>query len=354
MKAGRDELADRIDGLHARANKRAYTGKSHAVQSAVVAFGQQTHVVTPVPPSRQSKVKTLIREIESDESGTENVFKAVATAAATFKRFRFEKEKHNLVMVIVTDERGDDDEHLDSAVKLCSDAGIRVFCLGHATPFGRLTGSAQFVFEDGFAQDFPVDQGPETPLLLYLTLPEWGDSPEKISSGFGPFALSRLCALTGGEFFIVEDASEHRFAADVMEKYKPDWLTSGPDVVKSAQRKRELPRLALIQAAHKSNQERPRRPPLEYRADTANAFRTTALKGQKAVAVLDFRAGEMMQMLKAGEKQRETLNDPRWQASFDLALGQALAMRTRAMLLNIRLAQMKVQVQPLKKDGNNI
>jgi len=353
MKAGRDELAEHIDVLHADASKQADADGSHELKSVVVSFGQQTHDVTPAPLGHQSKLNTLIREIESDESGTENVFTAVATAAATFKRFRSEKDKHNLVMVIVTDERGDDDEHLEAAVKLCSDAGIRVFCLGHAAPFGQVEGFVQFVFEDGFAQDFPVDRGPETTMPLYLDLSKWGNSREQISSGFGPFALSRLCATTGGKFVIVEDAAEHRFAADVMEKYKPDWQTSAQDMVKTLDRKRDVARIALLQAAHLTSVKQLQPPPLEYRADTDAAFRTAAPKAQRAVAVLDYRTNELTQLLKAGEKQRDSLDDPRWQASFDLAMGRALAMRTRTMLLNVRLAQMKSSPQPLKKAGNN-
>ena len=45
---------------------------------------------------------------------------------------------------------------------------------------------------------------------------------ERLSAGYGPYALTRLCAETGGVFFVADQGSI-RFDSDVMRDYQPDY-----------------------------------------------------------------------------------------------------------------------------------
>ena len=62
---------------------------------------------------------------------------------------------------------------------------------------------------------------------------------------------------------------------------------------------------------------------------------------------------EIVGQLEPGEKDREKLKEPRWQAAYDLAMGRALALQARAMGYNMMLAQMKVSPRIFEKKGNN-
>jgi hypothetical protein len=61
----------------------------------------------------------------------------------------------------------------------------------------------------------------------------------------------------------------------------------------------------------------------------------------------------MQSLLETGEKDREKLTTPRWRASYDLALGRVLALRTRAYGYNLTLADMKLNPKTFEKPDSN-
>src|SRR5262249_36505905 len=68
---------------------------------------------------------------------------------------------------------------------------------------------------------------PESVMVEQIRLPFWygGLQYEIIESGFGPYALSRLAAATGGIYFVTR-FENHRMGFDParMREYKPDWV----------------------------------------------------------------------------------------------------------------------------------
>ena len=59
-------------------------------------------------------------------------------------------------------------------------------------------------------QGFPIRQGPESRSLERIQLGFWGGSTdlELLDSGFGPFALERLCRATGGTFLALRPSPQ--------------------------------------------------------------------------------------------------------------------------------------------------
>ena len=58
-------------------------------------------------------------------------------------------------------------------------------------------------------------------------------------------------------------------------------------------------------------------------------------------AILQPRVDEICRGLSAGEADRDKLDEPRWQAGYDLAMGRALALKVRTDGYNAALAQAK-------------
>jgi hypothetical protein len=335
MDAVRERLAESVAKLDAE------PGEGKSLKWLVAGYSEELHMLTPRPLTELDAVSRAVRKVASDPSGKENVFIAVTQAARLLKP-RAGGEAQNGIIVVVTNERGDDQNELEAAVAECERNGFRVFCLGHAAPFGTETGFVRLMFEDGFINEIPVDQGAETAFLVVVKVPTLGGDPielNRLSFGFGSWALSRLCDATGGEYLIAQDGTKTQFAADVMAEYRPDYQP-----MKTIQRdvQRNVARRAVVQAAMACRQHKKVDPALNFRAERANILRGALTESQRTCAVNEFQCHQMLQLLEAGEKARKDMTDPRWQASYDLAMGQAQAALVRSVRLNVRMAQMKV------------
>ena len=108
-----------------------------------------------------------------------------------------------------------------------------------------------------------------------------------------------------------------------------------------------------MQASARGLVERVELPTRVFRADTDTNLRRAATEAQRPLAVLDHELRGYQDLLEAGEKGREKIADPRWEASYDLAVGRVLAMRVRAYGYNAMLAAMKSSPKTFEKDGNN-
>jgi hypothetical protein len=348
----RNEIADRFENIYGQLDNMK-AERNSPLKTAIVGFGKDIHFYTPEPINDIGKAVNLVRGIKDDDSGEEKAFSAVGAIVNKWKKFRSSRNKHNCMIVLVTDERGDDFEHLETVAAMCSKTGFRVYCIGNSSPFGREKGYVRWTYSDGFEQDIAVDQGPESVRMEVLDLPLWGSrgvDSGRISSGLGPYALTRLCAETGGLYLIAQDARGKQFDVALMKEYLPDYRPIrfyNKDVELNGAKR------ALLRAAEGTRTSRVRAPTIRFRADTDNALRTEATEAQKAVAILAHRVTEIVVMLEGGEADREKIKEPRWQAAYDLAIGRALALQARAMGYNAMLAQMKVAPKTFTKEGNN-
>ena len=108
------------------------------------------------------------------------------------------------MIVVFTDEAGDDVEALDATVDLCRKYEMPVYVIGVPAPFGRETAYIKWIDPDPnfdqTPQKAPVHQGPESlmPERIMLLFGGKKENEEQMDSGFGPFGLSRLAYETGG------------------------------------------------------------------------------------------------------------------------------------------------------------
>lgn len=355
MKKRREFVAERFENIYKQLGLLNVETKNNVLKSAVMSFGKDTHFISKdATDDIDSLVKLVKENIPDDESGKENVFGAVEAAV---KRYRDQRTRdhRNCMIVIVTDERGDDFERVDQCIKETAAAGFKVFCVGNAAPFGQEKGQVDFEDKDGFVwNDLPVDQGPETVAPEYVKLPFWGVASSdlnRLTAGLGPYALTRLCAETQGVYLIAEDTGKGvRFDPAIMRNYLPDYR---PIRFYEKDRQANRAKMVLVDAARKTINDSVPAPDTIFRADTDAVLRTQLNESQKPFAVLDYKVNEIVSLLEQGEKDRVKIKEPRWQASYDLAYGRALALRVRAFGYNMMLAQMKSNPKTFEKQGNN-
>lgn len=325
------------------------------LETVVVSFGQETKFMTEKPVADVSHLTKAIREIQPDESGKEYVFDAVDQVSRRYQTHRT-KLRRNVMIVIVTDERGDDVDKLEATIAFNKRYGMKVYCVGNAALFGLEKGYIPFTWKEGentFTQDLPADQGPETFYPERLQLPFWGgqnEHLERMSASFGPYALTRLCAETGGLYMVSAEGRGPTFDYAIMRNYSPDYR---PIRLIDLDIKQNQAMQSVIAAAQLSRVNNIPIPTNTFRADTDNRLRQELTEAQKPLAVLDYQLNEMMSVLEKGIKDRERLGNPRWRASYDLSVGRVLAMRARSLGYNEMCAEMKSSPKKFETTGNN-
>ena len=324
----------------------------------IYAYGDRVNPVIDRPTRDGQAVVDAIESIPIDDSGVELTFTAVRTAARKAQEVRAGR---NVMLVVFTDEVGNDEQLADETAEYCRRMGIRVYVVGVPAPFGRRQVEIKFVefdqkYADGEVRWPVVDQGPETLYLELIKVASKSAADEPIDSGFGPFSLSKLCASTGGIYFTVhgsrgskgrvKDAEtapmasrlRHFFDSDAMRQYRPDYLSKANLDKELAANKAKK---ALVEAAGKSELQPVSAVQTEFPKRDDAQLSASFSEAQKEVARLQPAIDAIHRSLAAGAGDREKIREKRWQAGFDLAMGRVLAAKVRADAYNEVLGQAK-------------
>jgi hypothetical protein len=334
--------------------------------TSVIAFGDHVELITPKPTDDLEEIRKAIDSIKMDQSGVEKVFSALFKAGEQFKHLRSTRSRReperNVMMVVVTDERGDDAEGLEATIKLYRQYAMPVHVIGVPAPFGREFTYIKYVDPDPQFDQSPqwaqVDQGPESifPERIQIGFDNNFFEEPVIDSGFGPFALSRLCYETGGTFYTVHpnrrydghvregeisayaSRMEYFFDPERMFQYRPEYVSKEEYM----QRVSKSPlRQSLIKAAQFARVGDFDPTQIRFvKADEAQ-FVTQLTTAQQSAARLEPKLMMLAEMLQIGEAGREKETNPRWLAGFDLSYGMALAHKVRTEGYNAMLAKAK-------------
>ena len=287
-------------------------------------------------------------------------FTAVATAAQKAAQVRLSPAKRNVMIIVFTDEAGDDQQYADQVAAYCSRQQMRVFVVGVPAPFGRKYVKMKFVeFDPQYADDeqwAQVEQGPESREPEVVTVRPKNAPDEPIDSGFGPFSLSKLCAETNGIYFAVHPNRESRgrvsaaatapmssglryfFDPAVMRDYQPEYQSQAEiDRLLTTNRAKR----ALVDAAKASELNPLDGPIMTFLRVDDGRLANLLSEAQKKAAVLQPKIDALYGLLAAGLPDREKIQEKRWQAGYDLALGRVEALKVRTDSYNIMLAQAK-------------
>jgi hypothetical protein len=353
-------VADRFELVYKQLGQVNEVDADKALKTAVMTYAAVPRLITPEPVDQVSEVVSAVRGIQSDMSTSkENVLAALQFVSGKFRSYRTQMRR-NVMVVIVTDERGDDymtgDNYtpLETTINQLAKLGIRVYCVGNAAPFGREEGYVTWKYEDGFTEELPVDQGPETVFPEHLQLGFWGarsDDLERMTSGFGPYALTRICRETGGLYLVAAESERGpTFDPAIMRDYQPDYRPIATYVRGMAENKAKA---ALVRAATATRTTEIPQLQTVFNAPDDNALRQALAAAQEPAARLDYPLEGLHRILQEGEQDRANLTSARWRASFDLAMGRVLAMRVRAYGYNVVLGNMRSNPKTFEKKDSN-
>jgi len=352
----RNEIADRFENVYKQLGILEAAEDENSLKTAVAAFGATTQFITKDPVSDIKEVVSQIRSIKEDTTGDENVFAAVNMVSKRWLSYK--KQSHrNMMIIVVTDEAGTDAvQNLEETILLTKRNGIKCYVVGNASPFGQREVVTTFEIEPGVNVPAVSETGPETVMPERIKLPFWGQSSYEIrqlSSGYGPYGLTRLCAETNGIYFITQDTEGGpKFEAADMRGYHPDYI-SIRDYEKKVGTNMAKKALVGTAMATLNSKRRIPNPTLEFPAANDTMLRQAITEAQKPITELDYGLNELQIMLEQGLQDRKKITEPRWRANYDLALGRVLALRVRAFGYNTVLADMKSAPKAFEKQGNN-
>ena len=364
LSAQRQEIALRLQRVFEELGANRSARHRPDLTNMLIAYGKDLQLLTPKPTDDTAEVVQLIESVAVDDSGIEMTFTAILAAAEAARVFRTSVPKRNVMIVVFTDEVGNDDAAADQTGQLCRTLGIPVFVVGVPAPFGMREVRMKYVeFDPAFApqeQWAVVEQGPETLAPEVVRVRSGSLADEAIDSGFGPYGLAKLCAETGGTYFAIHANRNHRgrvtnrmtapmasqlryfFDADVMLPYQPEYVSA-------AKYRQELGRnaakQALVEAARSSEISPMESPRLVFPKKDDGDLAGLLGEAQKTAARIQPQIDRLYAVLAAGLPARESIRERRWQAGFDLALGRVLAVKVRTDAYNLMLAQAKQGMQ---------
>ncbi len=355
LESRRKQIAERFENIYRELGLMDVNSRE-GLKSAILGYGQKVHALQEESTNDIDKLVKVVQNIQSDVSGEEKAFSAVAEAIRRYASAS-RKARSNMMIIMVTDERGDDYSMLEEVVKRCTRDDIRVYCIGNTSVFGREKGfvRTKWTYQgEEFDEDIEVDQGPETAAAEGLQIPFWtarAAGLERMSSSYGPYTLSRLCSETGGIFFVADENKGRQFDPQIMRQYTPDYR---PIAEYQKQLSANKAKASLVQAAQIAITNDVPVPQLSFLANNDNVLREQMTEAQKPLETLDYFLRQVYSVLEPGEKHRDRLDSPRWRASFDLAMGRVLAMRVRAYGYNSLLAEMKSSPRRFQDPKNNL
>lgn len=352
----REAVAKRLRRIYGELNalekQEQFAKQDRPILTGVVSFGQQTNFLMREPTDDFQQIQDTILNAPNDPSGAENVFGAVTQIIDRWHKYRIDQGRRILI-VTVTDEAGDDHgTPLDLAIAKCRRYGAVAYVLGPASPFGKRAGYVPYVApEDKKTYYLPVDLGPESVVVENVDIPFWYDGPqyENMSSGFGPYALSRLVKETGGVYFTTQMTTMAglqtvgTYDPHLMKAYEPDYRYGSPQEFLNDMAKHPVRAavFAMAQYSQTTSLKANGTPQMSFRLQPNN-FRRVFDEAQKSAAISSLAIDSILaQMPPNAEKGYDSETSLRWRLAFSLNYGRLLAQKVRALEYNTALAQLK-------------
>lgn len=316
----------------------------HALKTAVGQYVDQVTWHLEEASEDSATVVDALQAVSPEQGENEATFAAIETCLDKFKTLRL-RLGLKTTFILVTDEAGNDWERVDDLVGKFSRYQIPVYVIGVPAPFGH-----RYIGDTTEQQYGPESRGFES-----VKMANWGGdvAADVVDSGFGPFGLEWLSRASGGVFLAVRPETSRfvgavgsswpsgtsmRFPKDVMERYAPDYVDaqSYDQLINGNQAI-----AALVQASKVGHQDMMSYPQLQFGNENEAALARALTEAQKSAARLGPQVNRIYDTLKEGQRARDDIQSPRWQAAYDLAFGRAAAAKVRVDGYNSMLAALK-------------
>ena len=347
--------------------------QDEVLHTVIGAFGQNVSYLTPEPTTDVKKIREAIDKIKIDESGFENLSQAVVQTMEQYGP-RAVRQKRRLVVVVVSDESGDDGMGVEEIVARAKKIKSPIYILGREATFGYPY--ARIRWQDpkyNLWHWLQIRRGPETAFPECLQWDGLHSRWDAFKSGFGPYEQVRICKESGGIFFVLPGEEEDLTGAGANDKRKFDFLDMKrytplllPRREYAAERQRSDFRKTIFDVIARLN---PNKDAVEkgllpaydpnlnirehwYPLDVAGFRQEAAKEVQKAaraMALLNTGIG----LLEGVQKLRAKEDSDRWRAAYDLAYAECLAYRVRLFQYLLAMdAHANNMPEPAKKNHN--
>src|SRR5579883_1997687 len=200
-----------------------------ALNHAVVGFGQGLDYMLEKPRDDIDQIGRAIKKLKIDPTGIENTMRAIREVAEHYAGLV--RKDRRVLMVLVTDESGDDGADIEEARQALKRNKIPLYVIGRQSLFGYPWAHHQYI--DPVTKDVyhpVIRRGPETAdVELYQwdgLYDRWDEQP----SGFAPYELARLTKESGGIYFVLPSEEfmrvrhrERAYSITQLKEYLPEY-----------------------------------------------------------------------------------------------------------------------------------
>lgn len=364
----REEINEQFDKIYKELNiakEEANTRKQkfESIETMICQFGDTVTPLMKGPSGDLKEIRAAIEAISEDKAGKENVFGGIIAALEQYGKAAI-KTKRKLVLIVVSDESGDDGSVVEEAVARSRKAKAPVYFLGRESIFGYPYASVRLIDEKTGLPVWPrISRGPETAMPEALQWTGFGTrhgwNAENSSAGFGPYEQVRLARESGGIFFLLADVEENlsgqnskrQYDPLAMKEYEPLLLPRKQyEEERSASPFRDT--IWKVIARLNPNVDRQLGFRWEFSIDR-DEFRDQGKvefdKTVRALGLLDI----AIEQLEAVKPLRAKEASQRWRAAFDLCYAQCLAYKVRLFQNMLALDHHAKTWPEIKKENTN-
>ena len=212
-----------------RDRKKSKKNSLPPLTHVVVGFGETIHFELEKPTADIASVGVAIDRLHVDETGIENTMQAIEVVINRYNKFIDSDRK--LLIVLATDESGDDGSHVEEARQLAVSRNVPIYVLGRQSMFGYPFARMRYV--DPITKDVywpQIRRGPETADLESLQWDGYHERWDETPAGFAPYELARLAKETGGIYFLIPSVetqrnkqTERAYSMSTLKEYVPDY-----------------------------------------------------------------------------------------------------------------------------------
>ncbi len=334
MEDDKKTIAEKFDRVSSELKKYIDQDKTKksagALNHAIVGFGQGLDYMLEKPRDDIDQIGRAIKKLRIDPTGIENTMGAIREVAEHYASLTRRGDR-KVLMVLVTDESGDDGADVEEARQALKRNKIPLYVIGRQSLFGYPF--AHHRYEDPVTRDVYhplIRRGPETAdLELYQwdgLYERWDEQP----SGFASYELARLTKESGGIYFVLPSEEfmrvrhrEQAYSITQLKEYLPEYDNRLTYTEKrTASPLRQTLHAIVMQGRNYIYR---REFPVEHPALVQLALEEGTKAGIKLTALLEIQ--ERLEKLKM-DRDREP--EKRWQAHYDLMLAQTVAFEVKA------------------------
>jgi len=318
---------------------------ANALNHVIIGFGEKIHPEIEKPTADVNAIGKAIDHLFVDPSGTENTCEAITRVVGNYAKQM--KDGRRMLLVLVTDESGDDGLNVEEARQALVTNGVPLYVIGRQSLFGY--DRAHLLYIDPVTKEHywpAIKRGPESADRETLQIDGLHERWDEQPSGFAPYELARLAKDSGGIYFLLPSEENMRvkqrekaYSISTLKEYVPSYANRADYFAR--REKSDLGKLlhAIIQETSKDYIHR-----RGYSIDPAECHKEMLEEVPRARERLG-RYMEMEKRLRAAKPLRDREPDKRWQAHYDLMLGQVVAYEVKAYEYLACLDEMEEQIK---------